>query len=138
MLMQKLISCMCHQFAPIAFFSLYGIHTMRKMSQHISIASNSLASSSHTNTNPQCMAANFIEANAFVFRLHLFLVSYTHLKDRRARGERTTNDNDFVHTFIVTYVLTFSTIIFGLCGIDTFLFPLTQQSTWIERKRMKK
>lgn len=94
-------------------------------------------SSSHTNTNPQCMAANFIEANAFVFRLHLFLVLYTHLKDERARErrEKATNDNDFVHTFIVTYVLTFSTIIFGLCGIDTFLFPLTQQRIWIKRKR---
>lgn len=44
--MQKLISCVCHQFAQTAFFSTL-THTMRKMSQHISIASNSLAMPSH-------------------------------------------------------------------------------------------
>lgn len=59
-----------------------------------------------------------------------FLVLYIHLKDKRAHGEQNKWQRLCPYTFIhcTTYILTFSTIIFGLCGIDTFLFAFVQKN----------
>lgn len=140
MLMQKLISCMCHQFAQIAFFSGGITHTT-----HIKCEKWVNTFQSH----PIRLPVRRIQThNAWqpisLERTHLsldfiYFWCCTHIQkmNARARGERerakTTNDNDFVHTVIVTYVLTFSTIILGLCGIDAFLFPSAQKRIWIKR-----